>query len=376
MKTEVETTEAKEPKIQYILDEQGNLTEMLKDDAVPVEFPVKYKLQNAFEVFVRVKGSENYWISNYGRCINNLMHKDKMKFYEHKQGDVHYTIFEITRKEVPKRTKKGRKKEYKIVEERHRRESSPAKLVAETFLVSYKGRDKVWHKDGDKTNNWYKNLIYIPESKYLDLKKGKIKLEDLHLEQEYIEYENKANYEAYKIYNAIRVRCKNTRKEDEEVSECYREAYMCQEWVDNSKSFIRWYLDHFYTVGDESMAVDKDLFGNGSKIYSPETCCILPQGLNTLLTNSKKSYNVGESPENTLPFGVRYSGKRKKYYGEITFTGTGKAITLSEWDTPEEAFAEYKVMKQADILLVAAKYKESIPEYIYKALLTIEVKPY
>ena len=31
MKTEVETTETKEPKIQYILDEQGNLTEMLKD---------------------------------------------------------------------------------------------------------------------------------------------------------------------------------------------------------------------------------------------------------------------------------------------------------------------------------------------------------
>lgn len=113
MNTDVEITEAKEPKIQYILDEQGNLTEMLKDDAVPVEFPVKYKLQNAFEVFVRVKGSENYWISNYGRCINNLMHKDKMKFYEHKQGDVHYTIFEITRKEVPKRTKKVEKKNIK-----------------------------------------------------------------------------------------------------------------------------------------------------------------------------------------------------------------------------------------------------------------------
>ena len=45
-------------------------------------------------------------------------------------------------------------------------------------------------------------------------------------------------------------------------------------------------------------------------------------------------------------------------------------------DTPEEAFAEYKVMKQADILIVAAKYKEKIPQYIYKKLLTIEVKPY
>ena len=53
-----------------------------------------------------------------------------------------------------------------------------------------------------------------------------------------------------------------------------------------------------------------------------------------------------------------------------------KRITLSEWGTPEEAFAEYKMMKQADILLVIAMYKEKIPDYIYNALLKVEVKPY
>lgn len=47
------------------------------------------------------------------------------------------------------------------------------------------------------------------------------------------------------------------------------------------------------------------------------------------------------------------------------FSGTDRTIRLSEWDTAEDAFAEYKIMKQADILMVVARYKESIPDYIY-----------
>ena len=60
----------------------------------------------------------------------------------------------------------------------------------------------------------------------------------------------------------------------------------------------------------------------------------------------------------------------------ITFFGDERSKKLSEWDTPEEAFEEYKAVKQADILTVAVKYKDKIPDYIYKQLLKIEVKPY
>ena len=74
--------------------------------------------------------------------------------------------------------------------------------------------------------------------------------------------------------------------------------------------------------------------------------------------------------------GVRYNGKTGKYTSEITFTGAERPIPLSEWDTAEEAFEEYKIMKKADILMVAAKYKESVPDYIYDALIKVEVKPY
>lgn len=111
-------------------------------------------------------------------------------------------------------------------------------------------------------------------------------------------------------------------------------------------------------------------------MYHPDFCCILPQALNNLLVNCKNHYSEGQTEENTLPLGVSYSAKKKKYYSVITFSGTEEPIKLSEWDTPEEAFAEYKAMKQADILIAAAEYKDKIPDYIYIQLLKIEVKPY
>ena len=39
-----------EIKTQYILDENGGLVEIPKDECKPVECPIKYKLKNAFEV--------------------------------------------------------------------------------------------------------------------------------------------------------------------------------------------------------------------------------------------------------------------------------------------------------------------------------------
>lgn len=167
-----------EKKIQFILDENGKLAEMPKEDAVPVEYPIKVPLKNAFEVFVRVKDTENYWISNYGRCVNN--HRTPGKFYMHKQGNVHLTVFEIERYE--RTITRGKRKGEKEVEvNRYKRETAPDILAAESFLVQYKGRDRVWHKDGDFANNWYKNLIYVSKNDFTELKAGRITLESLGL---------------------------------------------------------------------------------------------------------------------------------------------------------------------------------------------------
>lgn len=407
---EVETTESK---MQFILDENGELQEISKDKCRIVEYPIKYKLKNAFEVFVRVNGTENYWISNYGRCVNNLNRKDKNTFYKHKEGKCHYTIFEIEnqivsypaikmksgKKKPDERKKKieqvfsvgvpeeecisileekqeqNEKRIYSILKTKYRRETTPEDLVVNAFLVRYKGRSRIWHKDGNESNNWYKNLLTVTPDDYKNLKTGKVTWRELNIEQEYIEYVNKAGHHAYKVYNGILARCRST-EETDSIHKCYNKTAMWEVWMKNPKSFVKWYLEHYYECGDEEMDVDKDLFGDGSGMYHPDFCCILPKGLNTLLANAKKHYKDGETPENVLPLGVKYNGKTGKYTSGITFTGTGRPIPLSEWDTAEEAFEEYKVLKKADILVVVAKYKNSIPDYIYDRLLKVEVKPY
>lgn len=411
MSTEIiENTEAK---MQYILDENGELAEIPKNKCKPVKYPIKYKLKNAFEVFVRVDGTENYWISNYGRCVNNLNHKDKNTFYKHKEGKCHYTVYEVEKSIISYPTKKQKsgtrkidktmkrmekvlpqnisdvecdsllnelqqanaKRKYVIESTRYKRETTPEELVAETFLMSYSSRCKIWHKDGNEENNWYKNLLYVSTNDYKDLKAGKITWQELNLEQEYIEYGNKASIQAYIVYNGILKRCGDT-KDDDNVRSCYDKSTMWQGWIDDPKAFVKWYLEHYYECGDEEMDVDKDLFGDGSGMYAPQFCCLLPKGLNALLANSKKHYFEGQTPDNALPLGVKYNSKTNKYYGEITFFGTESTIQLSEWDTAEEAFAEYRIMKLSDIRTMAAKYKERIPEYIYKQLLKVDVKMY
>ena len=393
-----------EIKNQYILDENKEPKEIPMDKCKPVEHPIKFKLKNAFEVFVRVDSTENYWISNYGRTVNNLNHKDKNTFYIHKEGKCHITVFEIERyisschvkdrkskrivKKFPVGTpeaecnavleemqKSNSNNRYTLEVERWKRDTTPEDLVAETFLVQYKGRYKIWHKDGDESNNWYKNLLMVSADDFKNLKSGKVVWQELNLEQEYIEYENKATYQARRAYESIKARCKDT-TDSENVRSCYDKSTMWQVWLDDPKKFIKWYLPHYYDCNGEEMNVDKDLFGDGSGMYHEDFCCLLPKGLNTLLANSKKHYKEGETPENTLPLGVRYNSKKKKYYAEITFTGDDRITPLSEWDTAEEAFAEYKMMKQADILMVVAKYKKDIPHYIYNKFLTVEVKPY
>ena len=77
-----------------------------------------------------------------------------------------------------------------------------------------------------------------------------------------------------------------------------------------------------------------------------------------------------------LPLEVRYDSNMRMYYGEMKPFGHDEVIRLSYWNIPEEAFKEYKRHKQADILIMADKYKNKIPKKVYDVLLRYEIKPY
>ncbi len=79
------------------------------------------------------------------------------------------------------------------------------------------------------------------------------------------------------------------------IGKCYNTTSMWQGWLDDPKSFVKWYLEHYYECGDEEMDVDKDLFGDGSGMYHPDFCCILPKGLNTLQERIDRNSTFVES---------------------------------------------------------------------------------
>lgn len=61
---------------------------------------------------------------------------------------------------------------------------------------------------------------------------------------------------------------------------------------------------------------------------SPDFCYILLKGLNILLDDSKKHCRGGETPDNKLPFGIRYNSKTDKFTSEFIFTGEERPISL------------------------------------------------
>lgn len=97
----------------------------------------------------------------------------------------------------------------------------------------------------------------------------------------------------------------------------------------------------------------------------------------TMLSNCKKHrLPKWQSAKIDLPLGVRYDSGLNMYYAQIKPCNHDEIINLSYCQTAEEAFDEYKKFKQADILLIAAKYKNKVSEIVYKSLLVYEVKPY
>lgn len=296
------------------------------------------------EVFVLVNGTNNYWMSNHGRLTNNL----HGKFYMHKTGYAHYTLSGI---------------DIKI-------DTYTDKLVAEHFLEKPEKCNRIWHIDGNKDNCFYRNLVWVSDEEYIDLQRGILTVEELGRQQEYRLYITLKSNTAYSIWNGIYNRCfKN--------SDVYEGAFMCDLWKNDKDAFAEWWSAEYYECDGESMAVDKDLLFQGNKEYAPDKCCIIPQTLNTMLSNCKKhKLPKWKRSKMNLPLGVRYDSRMEMYYGEFKPYGHDEVIRLSYWDTPEEAFEEYKKHKQADILIMADKYKNKIPKKVYDALLRFEVKPY
>lgn len=128
----------------------------------------------------------------------------------------------------------------------------------------------------------------------------------------------------------------------------YEGSFPCKEWVYYS-NFKNWAIDEYKRIGEDfSLQLDKDILVKGNKIYSPETCCFVPNWLNMILVCGPTECKSG------LPKGV--SRKRDKFHAGIY--SENKAISLGSYSDPMEAHQAWQLAKSNCIENAIVKYAD------------------
>lgn len=173
------------------------------------------------------------------------------------------------------------------------------------------------------------------------------------------------NNSAFKIWMGILIRLYDNSSKIKQPT--YNDVDICEEWLD-FQNFAEWcHSQKGFSSKDEKGKVyqlDKDILVKGNKVYSPETCCFVPQEVNKLLTNRRNDRGF-------YPIGVIYEKDRCRFTAKMFFYGKPKR--LGSFDTATEAFQAYKKAKEAYIKEVAEKWKDEISNEAYKALMSWEI---
>lgn len=160
----------------------------------------------------------------------------------------------------------------------------------------------------------------------------------------------------YSVWKDMIKRCCNEKYKKEHPT--YQDIICCEEWLlynnfyewlHSQENFEKWLNGRYW-------ALDKDILIKGNKIYSPETCCLVPQNINNMFTkrNSKRG---------TLPIGVSFERNKYRAYSSDKHLG--------DYNTPEEAFFAYKNFKEKHIKQVAQEEYDqgNITKRCYEAMM-------
>lgn len=183
----------------------------------------------------------------------------------------------------------------------------------------------------------------------------------------YINWVDRKPTKEYHTWYGIIQRCYD--KKTKQRHPTYEYASCCDEWLlfenfyewlHNQPNFDKWY-------NGDKWEIDKDILVKGNKVYSPDTCCLMPKYVNSLFTN--RSRDRGE-----LPIGVTKHGN--SYRARCNNPFTNKSEILKNCKTPEQAFQIYKLYKENVIKQIASiEYnKGNITKACYDAMMKYEVE--
>lgn len=180
-------------------------------------------------------------------------------------------------------------------------------------------------------------------------------------------YQSRINYEItreYALWSFILYRCYQDKR-----ALSYKDVIVCDEWL-YYENFYEWLhsqenFDKWISSERKSWDIDKDILVKGNKIYSPETCCLVPKRVNELFI--KRTDYRGN-----LPIGVIWS--KNKFIAQCH--NNNQQIYLGSYNTDKEAFMAYKECKEAIIKQIAQEEynKGNITKKCYEAMISYQVE--
>ena len=235
----------------------------------------------------------------------------------------------------------------------------------EMKIIKYDNSDNIWIEFQDE----YKARVH---TSYKAFKKGEVK-NPFHKTicdigyvgiGKYKTRENRKNTEVYTTWTNMIKRCYDPYEINRHLT--YIDSYVCDEWL-CFQNFAEWFYNNYYEIPNERMCIDKDILIKGNKIYSPETCLIVPNRINVLFIKCDKS-------RGKYPIGVCFYKNKFMCQCRIYENNKQKQKYLGLYNTPKEAFLAYKTFKELYIKQVADEYKDLIPQRLYDAMYKYEVE--
>ena len=162
----------------------------------------------------------------------------------------------------------------------------------------------------------------------------------------------------YTWHNMIR-RCYN--HETQLRQPAYIGCIVSDAWHD-FQVFAEWFYGHSYSA--LGYHLDKDVLIADNKVYSPETCCFIPQEINKVLNH--RAAGRGKYPQ-----GVSFHNQLKRFTARLNINGKQKSLGM--FDCPNEAHQAYVVAKVTYVKDMALEWRDRIADNVFQALMAWEL---
>lgn len=163
----------------------------------------------------------------------------------------------------------------------------------------------------------------------------------------------------YNIWHNMICRCYDAKTQERQKS--YIGTEVCEDWH-NFQNFAKWYEENLKPHMNNTWELDKDILCPDCKLYSPETCILIPKRINTLVISSK-------SYRGDYPIGVR----KIKTGFQARMVKDGFRISLGVYKTQEEAFYAYKVARESYIKETLNEFKKVLDHRVYEKLYNLKI---